>query len=106
MFEIKNEENEVQADRNELLKIYIYTKLHSSRPQDQHPSLKNTSPDSSEVPPTMRSEVKKILKGMKNKAKGIDKLTSDVMILGGEESVKQLKQHFFLSDLRNKKDTS
>ena len=38
----------------------------------------------------MTSEVKKTLKRMKNKAPGIDNLTSDVMILGGEESVKQI----------------
>ena len=29
-----------------------------------------------------------------NKAPGIDKLTSDIMILGGEESVKQLTKKF------------
>ena len=41
----------------------------------------------------MTSEVKKTLKEMKNsKAPGIDNLTSDIMILGGEESVKQLKK--------------
>ena len=58
---MKNEENEVQTDRNEILKInvYFHTELYSSTPQDQHPSLENTSPDSSEVPPTMTSEVKK-----------------------------------------------
>ena len=39
----------------------------------------------------MTSEVKKTLKEMKkNKAPGIDNLTSDILILGGEESVKQL----------------
>ena len=39
----------------------------------------------------MTSEVKKTLKEMKNKkAPSTDNLTSDIMILGGEESVKQL----------------
>ena len=43
----------------------------------------------------MTSEVKKTLKEMKNnKAPGIDNLTSDIMILGGEESVKQLTKNF------------
>ena len=39
----------------------------------------------------MTSEVKKTLKEMKNnKAPGIDNLISDIIILGREESVKQL----------------
>ena len=43
----------------------------------------------------MTSEVKKTLKDMKNnKAPGIDNLTSDIMILGREESVKQITQMF------------
>ena len=44
----------------------VYTELYSSTPQDQHPTLKITNPDSSEVPPIMTSEVKKTLKEMKN----------------------------------------
>ena len=65
--EIKNEENKIQTDRNEILKICtrLYTELYSSTPQDQHPTLKITNPDSSEVPPVMTSEVKKTLKEMK-----------------------------------------
>ena len=64
MREMTNEENEVQADRNEILKVCarFYTELYSSTFQDQHSSLKNTNPDSSEVPPIMTSEVKKTLK--------------------------------------------
>ena len=83
--------------KNEILKICVrfYTELYSSTLQDQHPSLQNTSPDASEVPPIMTSEVKKTLKEMKNnKAQGIDDLTSDVMILGGEESVIQTRKNF------------
>ena len=38
----------------------------------------------------MTSEVKKTVKEVKNKALGTDNLTSDVTILGGEESVKQI----------------
>ena len=101
---MKNEENEVQTDRDEILKVCarFYTELYSSTLQDQHPSLKNTSPDSSEVPPIMTSEVKRTLKEMKNKAKGIDNLTSDVMTLGGEESAKQTT-NFFNHILETKK---
>ena len=87
----------MQRDRNEILKICtrFYTKLYSSTPQDQHPSQKITNPDSPEVPPIMTSEVKKTLKEMKNdKAPGIDNLTSDIMILEGEESVKQITKLF------------
>ena len=53
--------NEVQTDRNEILKINacFHTELYGSTLQDQHPSLENTSPDSSEVPPIMTSDVKK-----------------------------------------------
>ena len=101
-----NEEKEVQMDRNEILKVFacFYTELYSSTLQDQHPSLKITNPDSSEVPPVMTSEVKRTLKEMKNKAPDIDNLTSDIMILGGEESVKQIKN--FNQILETKKDTS
>ena len=91
--EMKNEENEVQIDRNEILKVCarFYTELYSSTLQGQHPSLKNTNPDSSEVPPIMTSDFKKTLKEMKNnKAPDINNLTSDIMILGEEESVKQI----------------
>ena len=49
----------------------------------------------------MTSEVKKTLKEMKNsKALDKDNPTSDVMMLGGEESVKQI---YFSSDLTDKK---
>ena len=92
---MKNEENEVQTNRTEILKIFarFYAELYGSMLQDQHPSLKNTRPDSPEVQPIMTSEVKKTLKEMKsNKAPGIDNLTGDVMMLGGEESVKQIKK--------------
>ena len=43
--EMKNEGKESQTDRNEILKIF-YTELCRSTLQDQHTSLKNTSPDS------------------------------------------------------------
>ena len=43
----------------------------------------------------MTSEVKKTLKEMKNnKSPCIDNLTSDIMIFGGEESMKQLTKIF------------
>ena len=42
----------------------------------------------------MASEIKKTPKEMKNKASGIDSLTSDVMILGREESVKEITNIF------------
>ena len=78
--EMQNEENEIQTDRNEILKIptRFYTELYSSTRQDQHHPLKITNPDSSEVPSIMTSEVKKTLKEIKsNKAPGMDNLTSD-----------------------------
>ena len=93
---MKNE-NEVQTDRNEIPKVCarFYTELYCSTLQDQHPSLETTNPDSSKVPPIMTSEVKKSLREKKtkqknNKVPGIDNLTSDFMILGGEESAKQI----------------
>ena len=71
--EMKNEENKIQTDRNEILKICtrFYIELYSSKPQDQHPPppppppLKISNPDSSEVPPIMTSEVNKTLKEIK-----------------------------------------
>ena len=67
MCEMKNKENEVQTDRNEILKVRarFYTELYSSTLQDQHPSLKTTNTDYSGVPPIMTSEVKKTMKEMK-----------------------------------------
>ena len=100
-----NEENEVQTDRDETLTICarFYTELCSSTLQDQHSSLKNTSPDSSKIPPIMKSEVKKTLKEMKNsKGPVIDNLTSDVIMLGGEKSVKQRPKKK-KSDLKDKR---
>ena len=64
---MKNEENEVHTDRNEIMKVCarFYTELCSSTLQDQHSSLKITNPDSSEAPPIMTSEVKNTPKEMK-----------------------------------------
>ena len=61
---MKNEENKVQTDRNEVLKVcaHFYTGLYSSTLQDQHASLKNANPDSSEILPIITSEVKKTLR--------------------------------------------
>ena len=88
-YKMKNEENKIQTDRNEILMICtcFYTELYSSTPQDQHPSPKIANTDSLAVQPIVTSEVKKTLKEMKNKAPGIDNLTS-YMILGEEELVK------------------
>ena len=94
---MKNEKKKQQTDRNEILKICtrFYKELYSSTPQDQHTSPKITNTDSLEVEAIMTSEVKKTLKEMKNnKAPGIDNLTSDIMILRGEQSVKQLTKFF------------
>ena len=65
---MKNEENKIQTDRNQISKICtrLYTELYSSTPQDQHPTLKITNPDSSEGPPIMTPEFKKTLKEIKN----------------------------------------
>ena len=51
----------------------------------------------------MTSEVKNTLKEMKNnKAPGIDKVTNDIMILGGEKSVKQITNIFIqISETKN-----
>ena len=81
---MKNEENEVQTDINEILKICacFHTLNYSSTLLDLHPSLKITNPDTSEVPPIITSEVKKSMNEMKNnKASGIDNLTSYIMTL-------------------------
>ena len=47
-----NEKDVVQTHKNEILKICarFYTELYSYTLQDQHPSLKNTSPDSIRSP--------------------------------------------------------
>ena len=49
---MKNEENDVQTDRKETLKVCarFYTELYSSRLQDPHPSLNIINPDSSQSP--------------------------------------------------------
>ena len=65
---MKNDENKIQTDRNEILKIFtrFYTELYSSIPEDQHPTLNITNSDSSKVPPIMTSDLKK-KKKKKNK---------------------------------------
>ena len=50
----------------------------------------------------MRSEGKKTLKEMKNKVSGIDNLSSDVMMLGGDKSLKQIT-NIFIQILETKK---
>ena len=62
--ELKNEENEIQTEMQHRRSADAYTELYSSTFQDQHPSLKSTSSDSSEVPLIMTSEVKKTVKEM------------------------------------------
>ena len=90
----------------EYLRALLHRSVQFYSPRPTPFNFKNASPDSSEVPPIMRLEAKKTPKEMKNnKALGIGNLTSDVMILEGEESVRQrtiLKK----SDRRDKKDTS
>ena len=67
----------------------LHTLLHrTAQFYTPRPTLETTNPDSSEVPPFMTSEVKKPLREMKNKVPGIDNLTSDIVSLGGEESMK------------------
>ena len=82
------------------IRARFHTELYSSTLQDRHPSPKNTSPDSTEVSPIVTSDVRKILKEMKNnKAPSIENLTNDVMILGGEGSEEQITK---ISDFRGK----
>ena len=51
IYDMKNEEKEVQTERNDILKICarFCTKLYSSTLLDQNPLLKDASPDSPEV---------------------------------------------------------
>ena len=88
---MKDGENEVQTDRSDILKTctHFCLKLYSSTLLDRHPSQKNTSLDTSEVPPIIASEVKKTQNEMKSKASSKDNLRNDVMVFGGKESVKQ-----------------
>ena len=70
IYDMKNEEKEVQSERNDILKICtrFCTKLYSSTLLDQNPLLKDASPDSPEAKKKkkkkkiMTSEVKKLLK--------------------------------------------
>ena len=81
--------NEVQTDRNEILKVcaHFCTELYSSTLQDQHPSLKNTNPRLVESPTKHDIRSQEGPEKKKNKAPGIDNLASDIILLGGEESV-------------------
>ena len=96
---MKNEENKIQTDRNEILKICtrFYTELYSSTPQRPTPPAKNYQPrlirsHTNDIRSQENPETVKVMK--KNKAPGRENLTSDIMIFGEEESVKQ--QHFLI----------
>ena len=73
----------------------FYQDLYSSQTQKQPTTPKDVSPDNSDVPPFIASEIRKTLHAMKkNKAPGNDYLTSDIIRLGGEEAILQVVNIF------------
>ena len=85
------EKNDVQTDRwnTEDLRTLLLRNVQFSTLGLTHLTTQNTNPDISGASQVMAWEVKKTLKEMKNKARGMNSMTSDVVILGGEESSKQ-----------------
>ena len=80
----------------------FYQELYSSQTSNSN-KTKNVSPDNSEAPPFIEREVEKALKEMKqNKAPGNDKLTCDIIKLGGNEAINQITNIFNMI-LKNKK---
>ena len=102
--EMKNAKGEVVTSKEEVLKVcaQFYQELYSSQTSNSN-NTKNVSPDNSEAPPFIEREVEKTLKEMKqNKAPGNDKLTCDIIKLGGNEAIKQITK-IFNTILKSKK---
>ena len=93
--ELKKNEDRSQREKIEYTELNKteYTELNKT----EYTELNKT--EYTELNKTEYTELNKTVK-----KKRTNNLTSDIMKLGGEESVKQLT--FFLSDLRDKKDTS
>ena len=94
--EMKTEEGDIVTNREDILKVCanFYKDLYSS--QNNNPSISiDTSPDKSEVPPFIDSEIERALRDMKKKkAPGNDQLTTDIIKIGGEEALKQITKIF------------
>ena len=100
---MKNEKGEVTS-REEVLKVcaQFYQELYSSQINYSN-DTNNASPDNSEAPPFIEREVENALKEMKqNKAPVNDQLTSDIIKLGGNETLTQITK-IFNTILKNKK---
>ena len=102
--EMKNGKGETVTNREEILKVcaQFYQELYSSQKPNSI-DTSNISPDNSEAPPFIESEIEKALKEMKqNKAPGIDLLTCDIIKLGGKEALTQITK-IFNTILKNRK---
>ena len=92
LYSMKKQNGEKTTDRIEILEICadFYKDLYSSK-TEMGEDTNRPSSDESDIPPIIHSEVQTAINQMKrNKAPGIDQLTTDIIILGGEEVIQEM----------------
>ena len=103
--EMRTISGEIVTNQEDVLKVCadFYKDLYSSQAQNNPTTPKEVSPDDSNAPPFMISEIRKTLQDMKKKkAPGNDQITSDIICLGGDEVIKQVTS-IFNEILKNRK---
>jgi len=91
--QLRNQDGLLTSNREEILEICstFYQDLYSSKTEGDLDEERVMSPENSEIPPITQEEVNEAIKQMKkNKAPGIDEITSDIIKEGGKETVTQL----------------
>ena len=88
---MKQKDGTITNDRQEILDVCsdFYQELYSSKSNENKPKI--VSPDQSALPEITEREVEAATKEMKdNKAPGTDDITSDIIKIGGRETIREL----------------
>ena len=96
MHQMKQKDGTITNDRQEILDVCsdFYQELYSSKSNENKPKI--VSPDQSALPEITEREVEAATKEMKdNKAPGTDDITSDIIKIGGRETIRELTKPNF-----------
>ena len=88
---MKQKDGIITNDRQEILDVCsdFYQELFSSKSNENKPKI--VSPDQSALPEITEREIEAATKEMKdNKAPGTDDITSDIIKIGGRETIREL----------------